>query len=180
LESADVLDALLANDLSKSPEGGRLHSELIAATRRTRQATIGLSFDKLKKTYIHHMIETVLRHFNDAATAQQVMVNGLHPVMPDKFRTTEFLETIPSIHVWSDLYLHLYHRNKQTSVELNDFYDIAHLAVAVPYCDVVVCDKKMKDILRQSGLDQKYGTKVFSNLSEAVDYLQLETANQAD
>ena len=47
-----------------------------------------------------------------------------------------------------------------------------HLSVAIPYCDVVVCDKKMSDVVRRSGLDKRYGTTVFANLEKAVEYLE--------
>ena len=76
--------------------------------------------------------------------------------------------------MWSDMHLYLYHKNLQSNAEINDMYDMAHLSVAVPYCDIVVCDKKMKSALRQSKLAQKYQTTVFSSLSEAVDHLEAE------
>lgn len=172
LEKLDLLEFLLSEFFPKPPERGLVHTELVEATRRTRQEAAGKSFEKLKVEYIHHLTRPVQRHFEAAVTDLGILVDGQRPRMPDEFATTAFLESIPAVHVWSDMYLNLYHRNKQTTVELNDMYDIAHLAVAVPYCDVVVCDKKMWNVLRQSRLDEKYGTKSFSKLSEAVDFLE--------
>jgi hypothetical protein len=76
------------------------------------------------------------------------------------------------IHVWSELHLYLYHKNNEMKVEVNDLYDIGHLTVAIPYCDVVVCDKKMASVVISSGLDKTYNTKVFGDLSKAVDFLE--------
>ena len=74
--------------------------------------------------------------------------------------------------MWSDLHIYLYHKNLQSNAETNDMYDIAHFSVAVPYCDVVVCDKKMKSALEQSKLARKYQTTVFASLSEALVHLE--------
>ena len=172
IESEGVLDTLLAGlNIPKFQEGSQEHQVLVEATRMTREASKGKSFTALKREYILNMTDRVFKSFNDAVIDLGVLVNGLHPCMPDKFRTTEFLETIPLIHVWSDLHLYLYHKNLEMSVEINDMYDIGHLAVAIPYCDVVVCDKKLASVVKSSGLDKKYNTEVFSNLSKAVDYL---------
>ena len=67
--------------------------------------------------------------------------------------------------------VYLYH-DANRPVKVNHVYDIAHLAVALPYCDVVVCDKEMEHVVKQFKLDQRYGTSVFSNLDDALDYLE--------
>ena len=40
--------------------------------------------------------------------------------------------------------------------------DITHLTTALPYCHYVVCDKKMRNYVRELALDSKYNAKVFS------------------
>jgi len=52
------------------------------------------------------------------------------------------LSAIPTINMQAKLNLFLYYKNLQAKVEVNDLMDIMHLSVAVPYCDVVVCDQK--------------------------------------
>jgi hypothetical protein len=173
LESGAALDNLLNGlHFPKYEKGGPEHQQLMDATRVTRDAAAQKSFTKLQREYVQGMIPAVSRYFNDAAKDLGLLINGQIPEMPAKFTSIDFLTSIPTINTWSDLHLYLYHKNLQANVELNDMYDVAHLSVAVPYCDMVVCDKKMKDVLRQSGLDKKYDTVVFANLPEAVEFLE--------
>lgn len=47
----------------------------------------------------------------------------------------------------------------------NDLQDIFHLCMAIPYCDLVVTEKYWIDKIKREGLDKKYGTEVFSDIS---------------
>lgn len=175
IEGSTALDPMLAKlSIPKIQEGSDEHKTMIEATRRTRDESKGNSFVALKKKYIGNMAESVARFFDHAVSDLGLLVNGFPPAMPVEFRTPEFLETLPLIHVWSDLHLYLYHKNPEMKVEVNDLYDVSHLAVAIPYCDVVVCDKKMAAVVTSSGLDKAYDTKVFGDLSKAVDCLEGE------
>jgi hypothetical protein len=86
-------------------------------------------------------------------------------------RLMEFWSDVPSIDTECELTAY---RDRQWSrkVEPNDVRDIAQLAVAVPYCDAVVVEKFWKRAITETGLGQKYGTKVFSDLVELEAYLQ--------
>jgi hypothetical protein len=56
--------------------------------------------------------------------------------------------------------------------EPNDVRDLEHLSVAVPYCRIVVTDKKAANALRRGGLDKRYGTTILDDLAdlgEAID-----------
>lgn len=50
----------------------------------------------------------------------------------------------------------------------NDVRDIAHLCMAIPYCDVVVTERYWVDKIQREKLDKKYGTQVFSDLSSLL------------
>ena len=49
-------------------------------------------------------------------------------------------------------------------LETNDLLDIAHLAVAIPYADVVVTDKMAAHLATSEKLDKMYGSTVLDDL----------------
>jgi hypothetical protein len=54
----------------------------------------------------------------------------------------------------------------------NDLTDLLFLAVAIPYCDIVVTERFWADIARRTTLLETYSTVVLTNLAELPDYLQ--------
>jgi hypothetical protein len=63
------------------------------------------------------------------------------------------------------------HDNTQTTWEPNDMTDIGYLSTAVAYCDVVVTERKWEHMLNQSGVAQRFGTTVISNLADLTEVL---------
>jgi hypothetical protein len=55
---------------------------------------------------------------------------------------------------------------------INDLRDIAALSAAIPYCDVVVTDKKAWDVVvNRAHLDSEFRTHVLHRLDGLVDFL---------
>ena len=82
----------------------------------------------------------------------------------------EFLHDLPSRDVDLEL-LQLRHRNPQKSWDVNDLADVSALAIAVPYCDVVVTERLWADLVKRAKLDQKYNTVVLADLNDLADLL---------
>jgi len=55
---------------------------------------------------------------------------------------------------------------KHRDVKPNDIYDVFSLAVAIPYCDIVVTEKFWAAETKRADLDKIYNTKIFSSLDE--------------
>jgi hypothetical protein len=161
--------------IPKMASGGPHHEELIQATERTRKEHQGKNPAQAEREYVLTMGGTMFKRFNECATNLNILQNGLHPVMPEEFRSVEFLSSVPLIDSWASLYFHLYHKDTTRPVKVNHLYDVSYLAVAVPYCDVIVCDKEMAHVIRSSKLDKKYGTTIHPRLPEAVVYLEKVT-----
>lgn len=92
----------------------------------------------------------------------------------DNFFSTENLLKIPTIEIWSKLHL-LYWTNKEMKIQVNDLYDFWFLSVAIPYCDVVTLDNKMKSVLTTFKILEKYNTKIFAgenSLKETLKFLE--------
>jgi hypothetical protein len=86
----------------------------------------------------------------------------------------EFLHDLPSRDVDLEL-LQLRHRNPQKAWDANDLTDVSALAIAVPYCDVVVTERLWSDLIKRSKLDKKYNTVVFADLNDLIGLLESDT-----
>lgn len=82
------------------------------------------------------------------------------------------ISAVPSLFVLTEL-RRLRYANPAQGFKRTDMNDLRALSVAVPYCDVVVTDKAMVDLLMRSTLPEKYGTKVFTSVADAVAHLGL-------
>ena len=58
----------------------------------------------------------------------------------------------------------------------NDVYDIDALAIAVPYCDVVVTEKACHHVLTTAGLDRRMRTAILRRLDDLPTALSALTA----
>ncbi|MEU7778892.1 hypothetical protein [Micromonospora parva] len=64
------------------------------------------------------------------------------------------------------------HRNPQWAWQQHDRTDLAALASAVPYSDVVVTERQWAHVFRSTGLDKRFGTRVLSRLSDLAELLR--------
>ena len=65
-----------------------------------------------------------------------------------------------------------WHRNGQREWTLNDIYDIDALALATPYCDVVVTEKACHHILRATKMDERMDTSLLHRLADLPEVLE--------
>ena len=63
------------------------------------------------------------------------------------------------------------HRDPTHKWTNNDVHDIKSLALATPYCDVVVTDREMKSHAVRKKLPERYNTVVLADLSELSRHL---------
>ena len=60
------------------------------------------------------------------------------------------------------------HKNSNHHWRNNHVHDIHALAVALPYCDVVITDREMVSHAERTGLAKRFNTRVLSRLSELL------------
>lgn len=65
-----------------------------------------------------------------------------------------------------------WHRNGQREWALNDIYDIDALALATPYCDVVVTEKACHHILKTAQMDERMNTSLLHRLTDLPEVLE--------
>ncbi|MFJ5807069.1 hypothetical protein [Streptomyces sp. NPDC093093] len=81
-----------------------------------------------------------------------------------------FLLAMPSVAVRYEA-RRLKHRNLQWSWQQHDHIDLAALAVAVPYADIVVTERQWAHLFKVAKLDRRFGTHVTSRLGELPNLL---------
>jgi hypothetical protein len=65
-----------------------------------------------------------------------------------------------------------WHRNGQRTWTVNDIYDIDALALATPYCDVVVTEKACHHILSTANMGERMNTSLLHRLDDLSSVLQ--------
>lgn len=83
----------------------------------------------------------------------------------DRERACRIVQCMPSSEVSTELKVAA-HRNPQTKWTPNDMMDIEAMSLSVPYCDVVVTEKRACHTLRRAHLDERMGTTILDNLME--------------
>lgn len=64
--------------------------------------------------------------------------------------------------------------NPQKAWHGNDLNDVTALAIAVPYCDVVVTERSWSAMLNAAKVPQRFGTLVTPRLQDVIDLLEAE------
>lgn len=94
-----------------------------------------------------------------------------HRLLEKREDIYSFVFDVPTQHVFHVLRSSRY-MNPQQGWHQHDFADFMALAVAIPYCDVVVTERHWRHVAVQAGLDKKYNTRIFHKLDDAVAVLQ--------
>jgi hypothetical protein len=86
-------------------------------------------------------------------------------------RMASFIKQMPSRSV--EMFLRTKRQgNPQEAWEGNDLNDVTALAVAVPYCDVVVTERSWSAMLNVAKVPQQFGTLVTRRLEDVIDLLE--------
>jgi hypothetical protein len=93
--------------------------------------------------------------------------------MRGKEELTDFLMHLPSRRVTSMIEFH-YLKDIDREWTINDLRDIHALSVAIPYCDIVVTDKKAWDVTsKRAKLGEEFNTAIFCRLTDLATHLGL-------
>jgi hypothetical protein len=95
----------------------------------------------------------------------------LTDVMQDPKSGRRLVRSMPSTDVSIALKA-AWHRNGQRTWTINDIYDIDALALATPYCDVVVTEKACHHILTTAKMAERMNTSLLQHLADLPEVLQ--------
>jgi hypothetical protein len=82
-----------------------------------------------------------------------------------KKRVTDFVHYMPTSDIFTTL-TKANLKNLNRSWKKNDIHDIDALAIAVPYCDIVVTEKHAYTQIKNAKLDVKYNTQLLKDMND--------------
>jgi len=85
-------------------------------------------------------------------------------VFKDEKAVENFFQAMPTS--YCNVQLTLFRDIYAKKVQSNDMYDISSLSIAIPYSDVVVCEKAWHSAVKKMKLDSLYGTTVLRSIKE--------------
>lgn len=95
----------------------------------------------------------------------------LGDVITNQESARNLVRSMPSTEVSIEL-KRAWHRNGEREWTVNDIYDIDAMALATPYCDVVVTEKACHHILEVAGFPERMGTALLHNLADLPQTLR--------
>jgi hypothetical protein len=145
---------------------GRRFAEDEAA--RTAQLHAAGSKEMLSRALIAEDFNDLLDDINEICEIANIDPHGLLKRREDIY---SFVLDVPTRHVYHTLRSSRY-MNPQQAWHQHDLADFLALAVAIPYCDVVVTERHWRHVAIQAGLDKRYNTQILHKLDDAVALLQ--------
>jgi len=85
-------------------------------------------------------------------------------VLSDRQTARRFVRSMPSTEVALELKT-AWHRNRDKPWEMNDIHDIDAMALAVPYCNIVVTEKACHHVLQAAHLGERMHTTILRDLN---------------
>lgn len=127
---------------------------------------------KEKHLFPAYLIHVFFAEYKDKITnlpkeLQENVRNLFNENSKNKTMAIENLESLPGFNIHNRLAFGLYN-NPYKSVHKHDFNDLAYLRVAIPYCDIVIGENYWCDRVKDKKLDEKYGTKISTNLFDLL------------
>lgn len=113
--------------------------------------------------------------YTEAMQARGAMVKSL---LTDRERARCLVRSLPGSEVSTELKV-AGHRNRQTKWTPNDIVDIEAMSLAVPYCDVVVTEKRACSTLRTAHLDKRMNARIIDQLDELPSVLRSHVSPRA-
>ncbi len=92
----------------------------------------------------------------------------------DKFIRSDDYRSVPQTKIGATLFAHIL--TNKSCLKSGDMGDISQLSIVLPYCNIVLTDRKMHNLIKKYRLDEEFGTQVYSisdfdNLVSVLDRL---------
>ncbi len=87
-----------------------------------------------------------------------------------KFYFSEEFTQIPYVDIQTRIFAYLLTDRSRNNIKKGDMRDAVNMGILLPYCDFIVTDEDMKNIIQKLELDKTYKTTVFS-LQETENFI---------
>ena len=159
---------LSVNDDRVTHETDEGFSKLAKWTEEYRSEEYGTKDKKLRRNIAY------LRFFGDIIAPKLVkylLELGIDPLLFKRThldtsdKVIEFIKLVPTGYIVELLnYENLIDFSRE--VTTNDLYDIWAVSIAIPYCDMVVIERRWANILKQHRVDKEYSTRITHSINE--------------
>ncbi|MCG3178249.1 MAG: hypothetical protein BIFFINMI_00575 [Phycisphaerae bacterium] len=176
-DSDDVMVAMLVDAIDRGEVQAAQKDDAQAAEQLEeirRRAQSNLSPDQREKVEFAGMLSEVAPIILDCLKSLGVPMK----LFADSFAAPDqwmaFARDIPTLDVFATIGLG---RDKQLDrpIHRNDLKDMGFLSMAIPYCEVVVCEKFFHHLVCSASLDTKYATTVLRSLDELWEWTKSAT-----
>lgn len=177
LNSDEIMKKIMFFEFT-NPDSNFSKQELIYEMEKTRSKKKIKDKDYNKRLEIALFLKEIMPAFYDVLNKYNLNINEIFN--EENIKTQKFwfdlLNALPSQNV---LFWLTYKTGiqRERKIKINDIYDIRHLAMAVPYCDIVVTDKERTADIIEKNLDVLYNTKVISNYLNLPELLEKRFEN---
>lgn len=115
---------------------------------------------------------------NIAKGLVKIAKNDLLKDKISKFSKNDYVNCVhlcPTFYCYTHLQARLrFHKDKNKLLKANHAYDVIHLGVVIPYVDWLLCDKEMATMIKETKLDERFSTKIYTEKDIADMILELE------
>ncbi len=170
LDNERSLDLILSEYVPKLAKESAEAKLIRFGHNSARLAAKGKNLREAEKDCVLELAKEFAKLAAQVANDLKLSNDLLKSNQPKHFWTKEYMLSVPTVNVWSKLSLYL-SRCITQDITVNHLYDMGHLAVALPYCDIVVADSEMAHLLTFRKLNNIYGTVVYSSLESCIDNL---------
>lgn len=160
-----ILAASLADGPTKTPGADWIEPlrKFAAQVEAAKPALRNATPDDRARMYAAILVERLEKPIAESVVRAGRSVDDFLALGPD--RLTQFVRSIPPLDVELELACASMQHWDRPPVG-NDTADIAQLAVAIPFCDVVVTERFWCSIVRQRKLDSRYGTACVPDIND--------------
>lgn len=146
-----------------------LEEQQAAKDERARQVLAAYGADVARRAYLARLTEDMIGEIMPVVSGLGVDLFEL--MRSDQTRARMALDSIPQFDVEATLFVR---RNAlmQRNISRTDMMDLAHLTLAIPYCNLVVTEGIWTTLSEHTGVGVKYGAKVISDLNVLADELE--------
>lgn len=125
---------------------------------------------KEKHVYPAYLIKTFFEEYGEIMSRLSSLNKHKIKLLFDnntqnKEKSIKLLESLPGFNIYNRLVYELL-SNQCKKIHKHDFFDLAFLRVAVPYCDIVIGENYWIDRIQYYKLDQQYKTVTTTKLLE--------------
>ncbi len=164
-QHADPLNALLTQlfgiDRIGSAEG--------SFARGLAELKTPLSEEQRENVLYSRAMSSVREPLVNALARHGISISELRSL--GEARVRSFLDDLPSVRL--DIHLHRqWSKNRTLRVQRNDAYDFVYVGQALTYCDVVVTEKQLADLVHRDGFTCR--AKVMTSLAELQSWLKAQ------